>query len=366
MQIGLLKEIKNHEYRVALTPAGVRELVAHGHEVLVQHDAGAVIGLSDELYQQAGAAIIDDAETIFEAADLLVKVKEPLAEERQLLRAGQTLFTYLHLAPDKTQTEDLLKTGASCLAYETVTDELGGLPLLAPMSEVAGRMAIQAGAHALQISEGGLGILPGGVPGVAPANIVILGGGVVGSHAAQMAVGLGAEVTIIDKSLPRLRELELQFNGRIKTLFATADSIERSAIKADMVIGAVLLPGAQAPKLISRELLSQMKTGAVLVDVAIDQGGCFESSKPTTHAEPTYIEQGIVHYCVANMPGAVARTSTFALTNATLPFILALADKGLKQALADDIHLRNGLNIYDGKVTCQAVADAQGLTFTHF
>ncbi len=366
MKIGLLKEIKNHEYRVALTPAGVRELVAHGHDVLVQHDAGAAIGLSDGLYQQAGASIIDDAESVFATAELLVKVKEPLAEERQLLRAGQTLFTYLHLAPDKSQTEDLLKSGASCLAYETVTDPQGGLPLLAPMSEVAGRMAIQAGAHALQISEGGLGILPGGVPGVAPANIVIIGGGVVGSHAAQMALGMGAEVTIIDKSLPRLRELDQQFNGRIKTLFATADSIERSVIKADMVIGAVLLPGAQAPKLISYELLTQMKTGAVLVDVAIDQGGCFASSKPTTHAQPTYIEQGIVHYCVANMPGAVARTSTFALTNATLPFILALADKGLNQALADDMHLRNGLNIYQGKVTCKAVAEAQGLTFTAY
>ncbi|MEX0615923.1 MAG: alanine dehydrogenase [Methylophaga sp.] len=328
--------------------------------------AGAAFGLSVALYQQAGASIIYDVAMIFATADLLVKVKEPLAEERQLLRAGQIIFTYLHLAPDKPQTEDLLKSGASCLAYETVTDEQGGLPLLAPMSEVAGRMAIQAGAHALQISEGGLGILPSGVPGVAPANILIIGGGVVGSHAAQMALGLGAEVTIIDKSLPRLRELDQQFSGGIKTLFATADSIERSVIKADMVIGAVLLPGAQAPKLISRELLSQMKTGAVLVDVAIDQGGCFASSKPTTHAQPTYIEQGVVHYCVANMPGAVARTSTFALTNATLPFILALADKGLNQALADDIHLRNGLNIYDGKVTCQAVAEAQGLAFTHF
>lgn len=366
MQIGLPKEIKNHEYRVALTPAGVRELVSHRHEVLVEHDAGAAIGLSNDLYRQAGATIIDNVETLFDRADLLVKVKEPLAEERKRLKRGQILFTYLHLAPDKAQTEDLLQSGASCLAYETVTDASGGLPLLAPMSEVAGRMAIQAGAHALQISEGGLGILPGGVPGVAPANIVIIGGGVVGSHAAQMAVGLGAEVTIIDKSLPRLRELDQQFSGRVKTLFATADSIERSVIKADMVIGAVLLPGAAAPKLISRDMLSQMKTGAVLVDVAIDQGGFFESSRPTTHAEPTYIEQGIVHYCVANMPGAVARTSTFALTNATLPFILALADKGLKQALADDAHLRNGLNIHEGKVTCQAVAEAQGLQFTAY
>lgn len=366
MQIGLLKEIKNHEYRVALTPAGVRELVAHGHQVWVETQAGEAIGLSDDLYQQAGAEIADTAAAVFAKADLLVKVKEPLAEERKLLRAGQILFTYLHLAPDKSQTQDLLASGASCLAYETVTDDSGGLPLLAPMSEVAGRMAIQAGAHALQISEGGLGILPGGVPGVAPANIVIIGGGVVGNHAAQMAVGLGADVTVIDKSLARLRALDQQFNVRIKTLFATADSIERSVIKADMVIGAVLLPGAQAPKLISRKLLGDMKTGAVLVDVAIDQGGCFESSKPTTHDKPTYIEQGIVHYCVANMPGAVARTSTFALTNATLPFILALADKGLNQALTDDIHLRNGLNIYDGKVTCQAVAEAQDLTFTPF
>jgi alanine dehydrogenase len=366
MQIGLPKEIKNHEYRVALTPAGVRELVSHGHKVLVEHDAGAAIGLSNDLYRQAGATIIDNVENLFDRADLLVKVKEPLAEERKRLKPGQILFTYLHLAPDKAQTEDLLQSGASCLAYETVTDASGGLPLLAPMSEVAGRMAIQAGAHALQISEGGLGILPGGVPGVAPANIVIIGGGVVGSHAAQMAVGLGAEVTIIDKSLHRLRELDQQFSGRVKTLFATADSIERSVIKADMVIGAVLLPGAAAPKLISRDMLSQMKTGAVLVDVAIDQGGCFESSRPTTHGEPTYIEQGIVHYCVANMPGAVARTSTFGLTNATLPFILALADKGLKQALADDAHLRYGLNIHEGKVTCQAVAEAQGLQFTAY
>lgn len=366
MQIGLPKEIKNHEYRVGLTPAGVRELVAAGHQVWVQQDAGTAIGLTDSDYQQAGAEIVASAAEIFQRAQLIVKVKEPLADERAMLRDGQLLFTYLHLAPDTNQTEDLIKSGASCLAYETVTDDHGGLPLLAPMSEVAGRMAIQAGAHALQISEGGLGILPGGVPGVAPANIVIIGGGVVGSHAAQMAVGLGADVTIIDKSLLRLRELDQQFSGRIKTLFATADSIERAVTKADMVIGAVLLPGAAAPKLISRDMLSQMKTGAVLVDVAIDQGGCFESSKPTTHDEPTYIEQGIVHYCVANMPGAVARTSTFALTNATLPFILELASKGLHKALADNPHLRNGLNIYQGNVTCKAVAEAQGRNFTAY
>lgn len=366
MQIGLPKEIKNHEYRVGLTPAGVRELVAAGHQLLVQQNAGTAIGLSDSDYQQAGAEILSSAAEIFQRAQLIIKVKEPLAEERRMLRDGQILFTYLHLAPDKALTKDLLTSGASCLAYETVTDDHGGLPLLAPMSEVAGRMAIQVGAHALQISEGGLGILPGGVPGVAPANIVIIGGGVVGIHAAQMALGLGADVTIIDKSLTRLRELDKQFSGRIKTLFATADSIERSATKADMVIGAVLLPGAAAPKLISRDMLLQMKTGAVLVDVAIDQGGCFESSRPTTHDEPTYIEQGIVHYCVANMPGAVARTSTFALTNATLPFILELANKGLHKALVDNPHLRNGLNIYQGNVTCKAVAEAQGRNFTDY
>lgn len=363
MLIGVPREIKNHEYRVGLTPAGVRELTSAGHQVLVETDAGTAIGLTDEAYRAAGADIADTAERVFEQAELIVKVKEPLAGERQLLRPDQTLFTYLHLAPDEAQTHDLVASGASCIAYETVTDDKGGLPLLAPMSEVAGRMAIQAAAHALEKTQGGMGVLIGGVPGVGPANVIVIGGGVVGINAARMAMGLGADVTILDKSIARLKTLDEQFGPQLKTLYATAESIENAVITADIVIGAVLLPGAKAPKLISRTQLAELKTGSVLVDVSIDQGGCFESSKPTTHDDPTYQEQGVIHYCVANMPGAVARTSTFALTNATLPFVMALANKGINQALLDDPHLLSGLNIHAGKVTYQAVAEAQGYEF---
>lgn len=363
MLIGVPREKKNHEYRVGLTPAGVRELTSAGHKVLIEQDAGAAIGLSDEAYQQAGAEIAETAAAIFDAAELIVKVKEPLEDERRQLRSGQALFTYLHLAPDFEQTRDLVDSGAICIAYETVTDDDGGLPLLAPMSEVAGRMAIQAAAHALEKTQGGMGVLIGGVPGVAPANVVVIGGGVVGINAARMAMGLGADVTILDKSLARLKNLDEQFGPQLKTIYATVESVDCAVLNADIVIGAVLLPGARAPKLISRQMLAEMKPGSVLVDVSIDQGGCFESAKPTTHDQPTYQEQGVIHYCVANMPGAVARTSTFALTNATLPFVMALANKGIKQALLDDPHLLAGLNIYQGKVTHQAVAEAHGYEF---
>ena len=363
MLIGVPKEIKNNEYRVGMTPSGVRELVSHGHRVMVEKDAGSVIGLTDSLYQQAGAEIVASASELFASAELIVKVKEPQAHERKMLRAGQILFTYLHLAPDHEQTKDLIASGANCIAYETVTDESGGLPLLAPMSEVAGRMAVQAGAHALENTQGGMGILLGGVPGVAPAKVVILGGGVVGLNAARMAMGLGADVTVIDRSLTRLKYLDEQYGPQLKTLYATKELINRAVVKADLVIGAVLVAGATAPKLITRDMLATMKQGAVLVDVAIDQGGCFESSHATTHDSPTYVEQGLIHYCVANMPGGVARTSTFALTNATLPFIIELANKGVKQALSDNSYLSQGLNIYQGKVTFKAVADAQGYPY---
>lgn len=363
MLIGVPREIKNHEYRVGLTPSGVRELTAAGHDLLVEAGAGEAIGLLDEHYQQAGATIAADANEVYARAELIVKVKEPLAQERQQLRAGQTLFTYLHLAPDFEQTRDLVDSGATCIAYETVTDRHGGLPLLAPMSEVAGRMSIQAAAHALEKTQGGMGVLIGGVAGVAPASVVVIGGGVVGLNAARMAMGLGADVTILDKSLPRLKLLDEQFGPRLTTIYATSDAIEQAVLKADIVIGAVLLPGAKAPKLIPRDMLAQMKTGSVLVDVSIDQGGCFETSRPTTHDKPTYLEQGVIHYCVANMPGAVARTSAFALTNATLPCVMALANKGISRALLDDEHLRAGLNIHQGKVTYQAVAEAHGYAF---
>ena len=363
MLIGVPKEIKNNEYRVGMTPSGIRELVSHGHRVMVETNAGKTIGLTDELYQQAGAEIITSVSDIFANAEMIIKVKEPQAQEREMLRSGQILFTYLHLAPDPQQTKDLVASGAICIAYETVTDEHGGLPLLAPMSEVAGRMAIQAGTHALEKTRGGMGILLGGVPGVAPAKVVVLGGGVVGLNAARMAMGLGADVTIIDRSLDRLKQLDEQFGPQLKTLYATKDMIERAVVRADLVIGAVLVPGTTAPKLITRDMLATMKQGAVLIDVAIDQGGCFESSHPTTHDDPTYVEQGVIHYCVANMPGGVARTSTFALTNATLPFIIELANKGITQALTDNIHLLQGLNIYQGKVTYQAVAEAQGYSY---
>jgi len=363
MLIGVPKEIKNHEYRVGLTPAGIRELVANGHKVLVQTQAGLAIGFTDEQYIQSGASIASSAEEVFGKADMIVKVKEPQPVECRMLRSGQVLFTYLHLAPDPEQTKLLIESGAIAIAYETVTDERGGLPLLAPMSEVAGRMAVQAGAHALEKAQGGRGVLLGGVPGVAPARVVVIGGGVVGLNAARMAAGLGADVTILDKSLPRLKEIDMVFGGRIKTLVSNAANIDECIREADMVVGAVLIPGAAAPKLVTRAKLGNMKPGAVLVDVAIDQGGCFETSRATTHQDPIYVVDGIVHYCVANMPGGVARTSTQALNNATLPFTLELAKKGWRQALLDNAHLRNGLNICRGKVTYQAVAHDLGYDF---
>jgi len=363
MLIGVPKEIKNHEYRIGMTPSGVRELVGAGHEVIVQRDGGTAIGLTDDQYVAAGARIIDTAEEIFATADMIIKVKEPQPNECKMLRPGQLLFTYLHLAPDPEQTRLLVESGAVAIAYETVTDDRGGLPLLAPMSEVAGRMAIQAGAHSLEKAQGGLGTLLGGVPGVAPGKVTVIGGGVVGVNAARMALGLGADVTILDRSLPRLKELDALYGPQLKTLYSTADAIESEVTQADLVVGAVLIPGAAAPKLVTKEHLSKMKDGAVLVDVAIDQGGCFETSRATTHQEPTYEVDGVIHYCVANMPGGVARTSTFALTNATLPFALALANKGYKQALKDDAHLLNGLNVHEGKVTYKAVADVLGYEY---
>ncbi len=359
MRVGCPKEIKNHEYRVGLTPGAVREYVAHGHEVLIETKAGAGIGADDAAYAAAGAKIVGSARDIFEKSDMVVKVKEPQPNEWVQLRDGQVLYTYLHLAPDPEQTKGLLASGGTAVAYETVTDERGGLPLLAPMSEVAGRLAIQAGATALQKANGGLGILLGGVPGVLPAKVAIIGGGVVGLHAARMAAGLGADVSIIDRSLPRLRQLDDIFNGRVHTRYSTIDALEEEVFSADLVIGAVLIPGAAAPKLVSREMLSGMKKGTVLVDVAIDQGGCFETSHATTHSDPTYEVDGIVHYCVANMPGAVPVTSAHALNNATLQHGLALADRGLR-AIAEDRHLRNGLNVHRGRVTNKPVAEALG------
>ncbi len=356
MRIGVPTEIKNHEYRVGLTPASVREAVHHGHSVLVQAGAGLGIGCDDASYAAAGAQIVAAAAAVFDGAELIVKVKEPQPSECALLRKGQTLFTYLHLAPDPEQAAGLMKSGCTAIAYETITDARGGLPLLAPMSEVAGRMAIQVGAVALQKANGGLGVLLGGVPGVAPAKVVVLGGGVVGTHAARMAMGLGAEVLVLDKSLPRLRQLDDLFSGRLHTGYASLDATETAVLSADLVIGAVLVPGAAAPKLVRREHLGRMKPGAVIVDVAIDQGGCFETSHATTHADPTYVVDGIVHYCVANMPGAVPRTSAFALNNATLPFMLALADKGWRAACEADPHLAAGLTVHEGHITHQAVA----------
>ncbi len=363
MLIGLPKEIKNHEYRVGLTPASVRELTAHGHQVLVQTGAGAAIGLSDEQYLAAGATLAPDAQLVFAKADMIVKVKEPQPQECAMLRPGQILYTYVPLAPDPEQTEALIKSGAICIAYETITGPGGGLPLLAPMSEVAGRMAIQAGATYLEKAHGGRGLLLGGVPGVAPGHVVIIGAGVVGTNALQMAVGLGARVTVLDKSVDRLRQLDLVFGNRISTVYSTAASIEEAVLDADLVVGGVLVPGAAAPKLVTRDHIARMKKGAVIVDVAIDQGGCFETSHATTHAEPVYVVDGVVHYCVANMPGAVARTSTFALNNATIGHAVALADKGWKVALRDNVHLRNGLNVCEGKVTYEAVAKDLGLAY---
>jgi alanine dehydrogenase len=359
MRVGCPKEIKNHEYRVGLTPGAVREYVARGHDVLIETGAGAGIGADDGAYAAAGARIVTSAKEIFERSDMVVKVKEPQPGEWAQLRDGQILYTYLHLAPDPEQTKGLLASGVTAVAYETVTDERGGLPLLAPMSEVAGRLAIQAGATALQKAAGGRGILLGGVPGVLPAKVVVIGGGVVGLHAARMAVGLGADVSILDRSLPRLRQLDDLFNGRVHTRYSTIDALEEEVFAADLVIGAVLIPGAAAPKLVSRDMLSGMKRGAVMVDVAIDQGGCFETSHATTHSEPTYEVDGIIHYCVANMPGAVPVTSAHALNNATLQHGLALADRGLR-AIAEDRHLRNGLNVHKGRVTSKPVAEALG------
>ncbi|QDL56540.1 alanine dehydrogenase [Rhodoferax aquaticus] len=363
MRIGLPKEIKNHEYRVGLTPASVRELVAHGHQVLVQAGAGAAIGLADAQYQAAGAQIVADAATVFAQADMVVKVKEPQPQECAMLRPGQILYTYLHLAPDPEQTAALVKSGAICIAYETITGPGGGLPLLAPMSEVAGRMAVQAAAAHLEKSKGGMGVLLGGVPGVPAGHVVILGGGVVGTHALQVAVGMGAKVTVLDKNVDRLRQLDLVFGNRIHTLYSSAQSVEDAVLDAEVVIGGVLIPGAAAPKLVTRSMVARMKPGAVVVDVAIDQGGCFETSHATTHADPTFVVDGVVHYCVANMPGAVARTSTFALNNATIAHAVALADKGWKRALQDNPHLKNGLNVAEGKVTYEAVAHALGLGY---
>ena len=364
MRIGVPKEIKNHEYRVGLVPAGVRELAHRGHEVLVETHAGYGIGLDDAHYEAAGARIIQTAEEVFATADMIVKVKEPQASEIAMLREGQILFTYLHLAPDLEQTKGLVESGCIAVAYETVTNDHGGLPLLAPMSEVAGRMSIQAGAHCLEKAQGGSGLLLGGVPGVAAANVVVIGGGVVGTNAARMAMGLEAKVTVIDISLERLYALDLQFGPILNTIYSTMDAIETYVANADLVIGAVLVPGAAAPRLVSRDMVKGMRRGSVLVDVAIDQGGCFETSRATTHADPTYVEEEVIHYCVANMPGGVARTSTFALNNATLPFTLALVNKGLDRALYEDQHLMRGLNVHRGRVTYKAVADAHDMAYT--
>jgi len=363
MRIGLPKEIKNHEYRVGLTPAGVRELVSHGHEIVVETAAGAEIGLSDDAYKAAGAAVVDTPQEVFAGAEMIIKVKEPQPAECAMLRAGQILYTYLHLAPDPAQTRALIDSKAVCIAYETITGPGGGLPLLAPMSEVAGRMSIQAGAAHLEKSKGGMALLLGGVPGVAPAHVVIIGAGVVGTNALQIAVGMGARVTIIDKNLDRLRALDLIYGNRVTTLCSNAQTIEDSALAADLLIGGVLIPGAAAPKLVTRDMISHMKPGAVVVDVAIDQGGCFATSRPTTHTDPTFVVDNVVHYCVANMPGAVARTSTFALTNATIGHALAIADKGWRRALSQDPHLRAGLNVCEGQVTYKAVARALGYSY---
>lgn len=364
MIVGTVKEIKNHEYRVGLTPESVHELVAHGHQVLVEAGAGLGIGATDEAYAKAGAMLVSSPAEIFAKADMVVKVKEPQPAERAMLRPGQVLYTYLHLAPDPEQTQDLIKSGAVCIAYETVTDRSGGLPLLKPMSQVAGRMAVQAGATALEKSHGGRGVLLGGVPGVAPAKVAVIGGGVVGFNAAQMAAGLGADVTILDRSPEVLERLAMHFEARAKTRFSNRANLAECVAEADLVIGAVLIPGAAAPKLVTRDMLKTMKQGSVLVDVAIDQGGCFETSHATTHAEPTYVIDGVVHYCVANMPGGVARTSTYALNNVTLPHALRIADLGWKAALQSDPHLLAGLNVWDGKITYKGVSDFLGLAYT--
>ncbi|EEX42146.1 alanine dehydrogenase [Vibrio furnissii] len=363
MIIGVPKEIKNHEYRVGMIPASVRELASHGHQVFVETNAGAGIGFSDDDYIAVGASILPTAADVFAKADMIVKVKEPQAVERAMLREGQILFTYLHLAPDFPQTEELIKSKAVCIAYETVTDNMGRLPLLAPMSEVAGRMSIQAGALTLEKSHGGSGLLLGGVPGVAPAKVAIIGGGMVGANAARMAIGLRADVTILDRNIDTLRRLDEEFQGRANVVYSTEDAIEHYVLDADLVIGAVLIPGAAAPKLVTKAHICRMKPGSAVVDVAIDQGGCFETSHATTHADPTYIVDDVVHYCVANMPGAVARTSTFALNNATLPYIVKLANKGYQAALTSDPGFMKGLNVIHGKVTCKEVAENFNLAY---
>jgi alanine dehydrogenase len=366
MKIGVPKEIKVHEYRVGLVPAGVRELKAAGHQILVETGAGAGIGFEDAHYRTAGAEIAATAADVFSTADLIVKVKEPQLAECRMLHAGQVLFTYLHLAADREQAEALIASNATAIAYETVTAADGSLPLLTPMSEVAGRMSVQVGANCLQKANGGFGVLLGGVPGVPPAQVVILGGGVSGTHAAEMAVGLRADVTVVDRSVKRLRELSTIFGSRLKTVYSTANAIEELVRDADLVIGAVLIAGAAAPKLVTRAMVKTMKAGAVLVDIAIDQGGCFETSRPTTHAEPTFLLDGVIHYCVTNMPGAVPRTSTFALTNATLPYVRSLADNGWQQALAKDSGLARGLNVHQGRVTHEAVSSALGLEYLSY
>ena len=362
MLIGVPKEIKNHEYRIGLTPDSVKELTSNGHEVIVETNGGAAIGFDNTDYIIAGAKIVDTPEEIFASADMIIKVKEPQLNECAMLRKGQILYTYLHLAPDPVQTDLLIKSGATCIAYETVTAADGTLPLLAPMSEVAGRMSVQAGAHHLEKAQGGSGVLLGGVPGVAPAKVLVIGGGIVGDNAASMAVGMGGDVTILDRSITRLRQLDNEYEGRARCVYSTAAAIEEYALGADLVIGAVLIPGAEAPKLLTKDIISRMKKGSVVVDVAIDQGGCFETSKATTHQDPTYIVDDVVHYCVANMPGGVARTSTMALNNATLPYALALADD-YKAALINNEHLQNGINIHNGMVTYKAVADSLGYDY---
>jgi alanine dehydrogenase len=361
MHIAVPREIKNREYRVALTPAGVRELVAAGHDVQVQSTAGEGAGFADSVYVNAGAKVVSDVGALFAQAELIVKVKEPQPEECRRLKSGQALFTYLHLAADRAQAELLMASGVTAIAYETITAADGSLPLLAPMSEIAGRMSVQVAAHCLQKAEGGSGLLLGGVPGVPPSRVVVLGGGVAGSHAARMALGLGADVTVVDRSLPRLRQLSAEFGLALKTEYSTRDAVERLVKNADVVIGSVLIPGAAAPRLVTRAMVAGMQPGSVLVDIAIDQGGCFETSRPTTHDAPSYVEEGVVHYCVTNMPGAVPRTSTAALTHATLPYIKALADKGIVAALTGDPGFRRGLNIADGEIRSEPVAKALGL-----
>ena len=363
MLIGVPKEIKNHEYRVGLTPAGSKEVITAGHQVLVETNAGAQIGFSDQQYLDAGAKIVKDANEVYGAAEMIVKVKEPQQSECAMIRQGQVIFSYLHLAAEPELTELLVQSKSVAIAFETVTDHVGGLPLLAPMSEVAGKISIQAGAKALEKAQGGRGVLLGGVPGVAPAKVTVVGGGVAGTNAAKVAIGMGANVTILDRSLPRIRYLSDIFGNSANILYSTTQNIADSVIESDLVVGSVLIPGASAPKLVTREMIKQMNDGSVITDIAIDQGGCFETSRPTSHSEPTYVEEGVVHYCVTNMPGAVARTSTLALQNATLPFTIEIANKGYKQALKDNVHLLNGLNVYDGKVTYQAVAKDLGYQY---